>query len=298
MPCIIKNYRAATRKAAEETYKKIVDLNCTHKTSSASWDEMVRNRSVTCNAAASIALQKAGCLPVGVRVGHVSTKGKKEWQINTIEQAMYGSDRLKHCRLVWVDCKYKDLPAWLKKEGTVYIQWSNACVSAGKGWVWSCNQQGGYHEGHYTVYKNGVLANKDTYPFGGRIFVCIVPDEKWRQHYAVEAILGLHGNGEERKERFGQEYEAIQKMVTKMVRNKSYFLRWAADYTLEMYAGTGPYRKQFFGKYYAEVQSKVNWICVEARKCWTGEAPSGAARRLKYGKDYQFVQRQVDRTTK
>ena len=204
MPCIIKNYRAATRKAAEETYKKIVDLKCTHKTSSASWDEMVRNKSVTCNAAASIALQKAGCLPVGVRVGHVSTKGKKEWQINTIEQAMYGSDRLKHCRLVWVDCKYKDLPAWLKKEGTVYIQWSNACVSAGKGWVWSCNQQGGYHEGHYTVYKNGVLANKDTYPFGGRIFVCIVPDEKWRQHYAVEAILGLHGNGEERKERFGR----------------------------------------------------------------------------------------------
>lgn len=291
----MKYYIQSVGDCAERVYKKVVDLKCTHKTSSASWDEMLKNKSITCNACASIALQLAGCLPVGVRVGHVSTKGKKESDIKTINQAMYNADKLKHCRLIWCNCQYSKLPTWLKQRGTVYIQWSNACVNAGDGYIWSCNQQGGYSGGKYVKYKDGVLAKKGTYPFGGTIFVAILPEDKWYQHYAVECFLGLHGNGKDREERFGKDYAKIQSFVNKMAKDENYLYRWLADYILEKYAGNGDDRKKLLGKYYEKAQAKVDWLSRQAKRCCSGEVPSGVKRIAYYGNDYKFVQRQVNR---
>lgn len=291
----MKSYLNAVGDSAEKVYKEVVKLKCTHEVSSASWDQMEKNKSITCNACASIALQLAGCLDKGVRVGHVSTKGKKETDITSINQAMYNADKLKHCRLLWCDCKYSKLPTWLKKRGVVYIQWSNACVNAGDGYIWSCNQQGGYSSGRYVKYKGGVLANHDTYPFGGTIFVAILPDDKWLQHLAVECILGLHGNGEDRKQSLGKDYDKVQSFVNKMLRNEAYFLRWAADYVLELYAGNGSARRKLFGDHYDKVHKKVNWICEQADLCCQGKAPSGDKRKIHYGDDYDFVQRQINR---
>ena len=186
---VVIDYRTRCKAGAERVYKEIVKLKCTHKRASTSWEALQKQHTITCNSAVSLSLQQAGCLKPGKLIGHVATTGRTLYSIRTPDQAMYGRSNLSHCRYVWCGCKYDELPAWLKRGGIVYIQWSNACVSAGGGWVWSCNQQGGFHQGHYTEYKGGVLADHGTYPFGGRIFLAIVPEDKWLQHYAVEAVL-------------------------------------------------------------------------------------------------------------
>ena len=294
-----KDYLKAVGDGAERTYKKIVELKCTHIVSSASYAELCKNKSTTCNSAASISLQLGGCLPNGVRMGHVSTKGKTSGQIKSITDAMYGSNKLKHCRLIWINGYYGDLPEWLKRRGVVYIQWSNACVCAGDGYIWSCNQQGGYHDGKYTVYKHGVLDNKDTYPFGGRIFVAVLPEEKWYQHYAVEVILGMHGNGQDRMDSLGSAYNKVQGFVNDMCADYGYFLRWSADYLLEMYAGKdSASMKAVFGKHYDAVKKKASWVINEAQLCWQGKRPSGISRMAHYGKDYKIVQKQINRSVK
>lgn len=290
MGCIVKNYRDAVGAGAEKVYKKIVELKCQHTGGVSKWSDLISKKKTTCNISASLSLQQAGCLSAGSLVGHVPTKGKKESNIKNISQAMYGREKLKHCRVIWVDCTYPKLPKWLKRKGVVYVMWSNSCVNAGNGWIWSCNQEGGYSGGRYVKYKDGVLANHGTYPFSGRIFVVILPDDKWRQHYAVEAVLGMHGNGDERRERFGSEYDEIQKMVTKMMNNPAYLYRWAADYTFELYAGNGEDRRKFFGKYYDQVQKKVTDIYNWAKK--------GITDRKIVGDDYEQVIREIDRLKK
>ena len=300
--CVVKDYLKAVGDSAEKVFKKAVELRCTH-VSTGSWDEMVSKKTINCNGSGAISLQLAGCLDKGVRMGHVSTKGIDESQITSIDKAMYNRDKIRHCRFVWVGgCKYKDLPFWLKQRGVIYIQWSNCCTSAGDGWIWSCNEEGGYNKQpdgskRYDQYKGGVLTHSGHYPRNGIIFVCIVPEDKWFQHYAVEAILGLHGDGDDRKAAFGKHYDTIQAFVNKMVKDNEYFKRWAADYVLELYAGSGEERKRILGKYYTEVQAKVNWVVDMARKCWSNEIPSGDKRKEVLGKDYEIVQKQVNRTT-
>ena len=207
MAYMIKDYRKAVGDAAEKVFKKVVELKCRH-VSTASWDEMVSNRTINCNGSGAISLQLAGCLDKGVRMGHVPTKGISPSKITSIDKAMYNRDKIRHCRFVWVNCYYKDLPVWLKQRGIIYIQWSNCCTSAGRGsdgkfWVWSTNEEGGYHRQkdgsmRYDQYKetkdrSGVLSNGGHYPWGGKIYVCIVPEEKWLQHWAVEVMLEKHG---------------------------------------------------------------------------------------------------------
>ena len=170
----------------------------------------------------------------------------------------------------------------------------------GKHWVWSCNEEGGYHGGHYDQYKetasrSGVLSCGGHYPWGGKIYVAIVPDDRWYQHYAVEAILGMYGDGEDRKAAFGKSYDTIQAFVNKMLANEDYFLRWAADYVLERYAGDGEERKRKLGKYYHSIQDKVNNVFILAQQCIDKTLPSGEERKRKLGKDYEIVQKQINR---
>ena len=211
------NYLKRVGDNAEKVFKEAVALRCRH-VSTASWDQMHKDRTINCNDSGAIALQLSGCLDTGVRMGHVSTKGIDESQITSIDKAMYNRDKIRHCRFVWVGgCKYKDLPYWLRQRGVIYIQWSNCCTNAGDGWIWSCNEEGGYNKQsdgsyRYDRYKGGVLTHSGHYPRNGIIFVCILPEEKWDQHFAVEVMMEKHGAQETRKDHFGAHYENIQKM--------------------------------------------------------------------------------------
>ena len=95
---------------------------------------------LSCNRMVSISMQIAGLLAVGVVVSHTpKAAGKK-----TIGDAATGWQYLRHCKLVWVNKKYSDLPAEYKKPGCVYYQNSNACVNMGNGHIFSCNKDKNY----------------------------------------------------------------------------------------------------------------------------------------------------------
>ena len=307
---VIKDYRAAAGQAAEKVFRRVAEIKCQHSPVS-SWAEMEAKRSITCSSSGSIVLQLAECLDTGRKIGHTLIKGTDllPEDITSIDKAMYGRELLKHCRVIWVGgCRYKNLPVWLQRRGIVYIQWSNCCVSAGSGEIWSCNEEGGYHKQsdgsmRYDQYmetktRSGILSGGGHYPWGGAIYVCIVPDDKWYQHYAVEAVLGMHGNGPDRIKAFGDEYEVIQRMVNRMCDDSEYFARWAADYVLEGYAGSGEKRKEVLGEHYEEVQEMVNYIVQAAHETWQGRHSGEDQRKKDFGGLYEIVQRQVNRTTR
>ena len=297
------NYLKRVGDNAEKVFKEAVKLRCRH-VSTASWEQMHRDKTINCNGSGAIALQLSGCLDTGVRMGHVSTKGIDESQITSIDKAMYNRDKIRHCRFVWVGgCKYKDLPYWLRQRGVIYIQWSNCCTNAGDGWIWSCNEEGGYNKQsdgsyRYDRYKGGVLTHSGHYPRNGIIFVCILPEEKWDQHFAIEVMLEKHGKKETRMEHFGNHYEKIQKMVDRMCRDHKYFCWWAADYILERYGTINDFYKKGHFDYRKEVQDTINEIVKDAKECWAGKHGGEKQRKKDFGEDlYQFVQRQVNRTT-
>ena len=115
----------------------------------------------------SITLQQAGLLPVGSIVAHTAKKSGKQ----SIKDAVTGTDKLKHCKVLWVNRLYRDLPAAYQQAGCVYIQNSNACISAGNGHIWSCNKSKGYKYKGRSDYDR-----TDGYPFTSPILVVIVPE--------------------------------------------------------------------------------------------------------------------------
>ena len=296
------NYLKRVGDNAEKVFKEAVNLRCRH-VSTASWEQMHRDKTINCNGSGAIALQLSGCLDTGVRMGHVSTKGIDESQITSIDKAMYNRDKIRHCRFVWVGgCKYKDLPYWLRQRGVIYIQWSNCCTNAGDGWIWSCNEEGGYNKQsdgsyRYDRYKGGVLTHSGHYPRNGIIFVCILPEEKWDQHFAIEVMLEKHGKKETRQDHFGSHYDNIQKMVDRMCRDHTYFCWWAADYIFERYGSINDFYKPGHFDYRKEVQECINEIDRLAHETWAGKHGGERQRRKDFGDLFDFVQRQVNRTT-
>ena len=296
------NYLKRVGDNAERVFKEAVNLRCRH-VSTASWEQMHRDKTINCNGSGAIALQLSDCLDTGVRMGHVSTKGIDESQITSIDKAMYNRDKIRHCRFVWVGgCKYKDLPYWLRQRGVIYIQWSNCCTNAGDGWIWSCNEEGGYNKQsdgsyRYDKYKGGVLTHSGHYPRNGIIFVCILPEEKWDQHFAIEVMLEKHGKKETRQDHFGSHYDNIQKMVDRMCRDHTYFCWWAADYIFERYGTINDFYKPGHFDYRKEVQECINNIDRLAHETWAGKHGGERQRRKDFGDLFDFVQRQVNRTT-
>lgn len=296
------NYLKRVGDNAERVFKEAVNLRCRH-VSTASWEQMHRDKTINCNGSGAIALQLSDCLDTGVRMGHVSTKGIDESQVTSIDKAMYNRDKIRHCRFVWVGgCKYKDLPYWLRQRGVIYIQWSNCCTNAGDGWIWSCNEEGGYNKQsdgsyRYDKYKGGVLTHSGHYPRNGIIFVCILPEEKWDQHFAIEVMLEKHGKKETRQDHFGSHYDNIQKMVDRMCRDHVYFCWWAADYIFERYGSINDFYKPGHFDYRKEVQECINEIDRLAHETWAGKHGGERQRRKDFGDLFDFVQRQVNRTT-
>ena len=296
------NYLKRVGDNAERVFKEAVNLRCRH-VSTASWEQMHRDKTINCNGSGAIALQLSDCLDTGVRMGHVSTKGIDESQVTSIDKAMYNRDKIRHCRFVWVGgCKYKDLPYWLRQRGVIYIQWSNCCTNAGDGWIWSCNEEGGYNKQsdgsyRYDKYKGGVLTHSGHYPRNGIIFVCILPEEKWDQHFAIEVMLEKHGKKETRQDHCGSHYDNIQKMVDRMCRDHVYFCWWAADYIFERYGSINDFYKPGHFDYRKEVQECINEIDRLAHETWAGKHGGERQRRKDFGDLFDFVQRQVNRTT-
>lgn len=125
------------------------------------------HRALSCNRMMSITLQEAGLLEEGQIVSHTKKRSGKK----TIADAVSNVKALKHCKVVWVNKYYRDLPAEYKKAGVAYIQNSNACISAGGGKIWSCNRSKGYK-----YKRKSDFYRSSGYPFTSKILVVIVPE--------------------------------------------------------------------------------------------------------------------------
>ena len=163
------NYLTRAADAAKKVYP--LSIGKVHSGSDAgkvvSLSSLKKHHSLSCNRMMSITLQEAGLLEKGQIVSHTKkAKGKK-----TIADAVKNVKALKHCKVIWVNKRYKDLPAEYKKAGVAYIQNSNACISAGGGKIWSCNRSKGYRYRSKTDYYRS-----SGYPFNSRILVVIVPE--------------------------------------------------------------------------------------------------------------------------
>jgi hypothetical protein len=163
------NYLTRAADAAKKVYP--LSIGKVHSGSDAgkvvSLSSLKKHHSLSCNRMMSITLQEAGLLEKGQIVSHTKkAKGKK-----TIADAVKNVKALKHCKVIWVNKRYKDLPAEYKKAGVAYIQNSNACISAGGGKIWSCNRSKGYRYRSKTDYYRS-----SGYPFTSKILVVIVPD--------------------------------------------------------------------------------------------------------------------------
>ena len=162
------------RKAAAEAAKRIYPLAKGKKHGSGvqkrvtTLEEFQKQGELNCHLMASLVLQEAGCLPKGKVITHTKKASGKE----KITDAVRGTENLKHCKVYWVNKKFSKLPKKWKKAGCVYIQNSNACVSAGGGWVWTCNKRVG------AWYKvKGDYCKDHGYVKTSKILCVIVPEE-------------------------------------------------------------------------------------------------------------------------
>ena len=134
-----------------------------------SLDTLKRHKALSCNRMVSITLQEAGLLPKGVVVSHTKKRSGKK----TIDDAVKHWRKLRHCKVIWVNKRYQDLPAAYRRAGVVYYQNSNACISAGNGKIWSCNKSVGHR------YRGrGEYLRREGYPFSSRILVVVLPMEE------------------------------------------------------------------------------------------------------------------------
>ncbi len=75
---------------------------------------------------------------------------------------------------------------------------------------------------------------------------------------AIDVLNGLYGNGEERINRLGNVYDAVQSKVNEYYNDKDLFISNVADMVLQGYYGNGEERINKLGCIYQEVQNEVN----------------------------------------
>ena len=124
-------------------------------------------------------------------------------------------------------------------------------------------------------------------------------ETKVSSDYAVEVIAGKWGKGKDREKRLGSMYKKVQAVTNYYLTGgddgRKAYLRAAAGYVLKGFAGSGAARQRFFGKNYADVQKKVNWVIKTAQDVINGKYGTGEERKKKLGADYDLVQAQVNR---
>lgn len=171
---VTSSYLNRVASNAKYVYGLIEKLHCRHAIGTTSLAELKQKKKVTCNSSASVALQLSGILPTGKTMGHTPSKGGNPVQRkNTVSKAIKKKNLLKSgtYTIVRAGTTFSKLPAKYKQAGMVYIQDSNMCISAGNGYVYSCNQSSNEMKaGRY--YKTRVNTG---YPFSHAILYIIVP---------------------------------------------------------------------------------------------------------------------------
>ena len=124
--------------------------------------------------------------------------------------------------------------------------------------------------------------------------------EKTDMDLAVEVMLGIHGSGAARKKSLGDRFDAVQKQISVILRDREAYTWAVADYVLKDYAGDGEDRKKLLGDIYTDVQLKVNAVVRAAHMICGPINPygDGEERREKLEKEglpYVVVQGYIDR---
>lgn len=84
--------------------------------------------------------------------------------------------------------------------------------------------------------------------------------------------------------------------IVLLLKNHDELIRHMAKYVLEGKVGKGDERKALLGKYFDEVQAKVNWTITTAENVWAGMYGNDEERRAKLGADYDLVMYRVNQT--
>ena len=124
--------------------------------------------------------------------------------------------------------------------------------------------------------------------------------EKTDMDLAVEVMLGLHGSGAARKKSLGERFDAVQKKISIILRDREAYIWAVVDYALKDYAGHGEERKKLLGGIYEEAQMKVNAVIRVAKMICGPINPygNGEERKEKLEKEglpYCIVQGYIDR---
>lgn len=173
------NYLKETAAAARKVYDTVINLHCKHESNVYSLQEMLDKKIINCAAAMSIALQEAGCLKEGIVINHAKGCGlngvKLKEKKPSIDDCMSGYESLEHCDIVRVDELYKNLPEEYRKAGVCYIYDSNCAVSAGNGFIYSCNN-GLFQFNLKKQYRKNKMQRG--YCFTHSILYCIIPKDR------------------------------------------------------------------------------------------------------------------------
>lgn len=152
---------------------------------------------------------------------------------------------------------------------------------------------------HYMALNDSAAAGGE---YGSRYWAAIhafdlkeEPKMKTDADKAVELKRDVSNYLDAKRKEYG---ETVDKLAASYFTDRPNYLRAAADYVLEGYAGSGEARKVFFGADYDDVQEKVNWIIKMAEDVILGVYGSGDVRKAALGADYDVVQAEVNRLLK
>lgn len=173
------NYLNKAAAAADKVYNKIVSIKCKHRNGAVTYDQLVKQRSVTASTSASIAFQEAGILPLGKTITYSEPVGGSDASIvkakNTIDKSVKGVEYILDDKAdtAYLGLKYSELPRRFKQKGCMYIQDNNICISAGGGSVYSCNNAVGSQLDSKGRYKKNKITSG--YAFNSPILVAVLP---------------------------------------------------------------------------------------------------------------------------
>ena len=130
-------------KLQKEVYQHIIKQGMSWGTSGrpTSYKKLISKKyhHITCSCAASIGLQRRGCLAKGKMIRHKSKTGGAK---RTKSSAIVGWHKLKNCRLVYVNRYFAHLPVKYKTPGNVFVYDSDMSTYLGNGVIASCNCAG------------------------------------------------------------------------------------------------------------------------------------------------------------
>lgn len=166
-----------------------------------------------------------------------------------------------------------------------HLKSGSVCVNVGDkikkgqklGIIGTTGQSTGIHL-HFQIDKGSSKAsiNPYDYLFNGKEFIPDTPQEDLSKYSDEELAKmvwqGKFGNGEERKNKLGDRYYNVQKLVNEQAKKNiekiNNELLNLVRKTIRGDFGNGEERKQKLGQYYDEVQNQVNLNLRDGRTRW------------------------------